>query len=204
MVYSTCTFAPQEDEEQVAWIVENYPQMRLISQEKLYPHKVRGEGHFVALFEKTAGENGYLKEMRPFVTRAAEKAYQEFEKDFFHAPVFTRLHEANGVLYALPQEVFDWKGLHVLRVGVKLGELKNGRFEPAHALVMAAPFEKIKRAVCFAEKDEWLEKYLHGETISCDKPNGWCAVCVDNFPVGLGKIVNGVVKNHLPKGLRRN
>jgi NOL1/NOP2/fmu family ribosome biogenesis protein len=178
--------------------------MRLISQEKLYPHKVRGEGHFVALFEKTSGENGGVKEIKPTLPRASEKAYREFEKEFLNSSPFTRLHEVNGVLYALPQNVFDWKGLHVLRVGVKLGEVKNGRFEPAHALVMAVPFAQIKRTVCLAETDERLEKYLHGDTILCDKPNGWCAVCVGEYPVGLGKIVNGVVKNHLPKGLRKN
>ena len=51
--------------------------------------------------------------------------------------------------------------------------------------------------------DMRLEKFLSGETIEYDVENGWCAVCVSGFPVGLGKAVNGVIKNHIPKALRK-
>ncbi len=206
LVYSTCTFAPQEDEEQASWLTREYPQMRLISEEKLYPHKIKGEGHFVTLFEKCGEEMpARVKEMKPFICRESERAFRTFEKQCLQDLSFYNLHEAGGVLYALPDHVFDFKGLSVLRAGVRLGEVKNGRFEPSHSLALATKKTEWKNAVDLMENDPRLEKYLRGETIEEENlSNGWCVVCVAGFPIGLGKAVGGVVKNHLPKGLRKN
>ena len=208
LVYSTCTFAAEEDEGQVSVLLENHPEMKLLSMEKLYPHKVAGEGHFVALFEKS-GKTGEwdtrLKERKLWCTREAETAYREFEKKFFKGKFATRLYEANGILYDLPEGVFDWKGLNVLRVGIRLGEVKNGRFEPSHSLALCVKAEECKNVLDLEEDDLRLEKYFRGDTVEDGKiGNGWCVVCVHGYPVGLGKAVNGTVKNHYPKGLRRN
>jgi 16S rRNA C967 or C1407 C5-methylase (RsmB/RsmF family) len=206
LVYSTCTFATAEDEGQVCDYLQKHPEMRLVKQEKLYPHKIKGEGHFVALFEKTkkTGEwDSRIKEAKTSVTTSGEKAYREFEKTFFYEKFARRLYENNGVLYELPNGVFDWKGLQVLRVGVRLGEVKNGRFEPCHSLAACVKKEECKNVVDFSETDIRLQKYLHGETFEDESvKNGWCIVCINGLPLGLGKAVNGVVKNHLPKGIR--
>ncbi len=203
LVYSTCTFALQEDEEQAAWLCREYPQMRLVTQEKLYPHKIKGEGHFVALFEKQGEEtNARVKEMKPFISKESERAFRAFEKERLESLSFLNLHEVSGVLYALPDHAFDFKGLFVLRAGLRLGEVKNGRFEPSHSLALATRKEDWKNSVDLSQTDPRLEKYLRGETIETDLKNGWCVVCVAGFPIGLGKVVGGVVKNHIPKGLR--
>ena len=179
----------------------------MIKQEKLYPHKVAGEGHFVALFEKQARVEEWetrLKEMRVSVTQDGQKAFREFEKAFFKEKFAFRLHENNGILYDLPDGVFDWKGLQVLRVGVRLGEVKNGRFEPSHSLAMCVKRDACKNALDLSQMDGRVEKYLRGETVDCDGvANGWCLVCVEGLPIGWGKAVNGTLKNHLPKGLRK-
>lgn len=206
LAYSTCTFSVAEDEGQVCDYLKNHPEMRLIRQEKLYPHKVEGEGHFVALFEKTERVEEWesrVKQARHSVTSSGEKAYRDFEKGFFKEKFAFRLHEVNGVLYELPEGVFDWKGLQVLRVGVRLGEVKNGRFEPAHSLAMATKADECRNVLNLSVNDERTEKYLHGETLDADISNGWCLVCVEGLPLGLGKAVNGAIKNHLPKGLRK-
>jgi NOL1/NOP2/fmu family ribosome biogenesis protein/precorrin-6B methylase 2 len=200
MVYSTCTFAPQEDERQVENFVKTHPNMRLIRQEKLYPHRVKGEGHFVALLEKTDGEDKEQRVYKGKCSLQTEKLYREFEKKVFAYPQAKYLHEINGVLYALPEGVFDWKDLHVLRVGVKLGEVKNGRFEPNHALAMSVKMDELN-AVCNLTDEREIEKYLRGETLEKDG-NGWVVVCVNGYPVGWGKLAGGTLKNHLPKGLR--
>lgn len=203
LVYSTCTFAPQEDEEQVAWLLNEYRQMKLLSQEKLYPHKIKGEGHFVALFERVGEEtDARVKAMKPFISKESERAFRAFERECLKDVAFSNLHEVGGVLYALPDNVFDFKGLYVLRAGLRLGEVKNGRFEPSHSLALATKKENWNNAVDLPETDSRLEKYLRGETLETDLKNGWCAVCVAGFTIGLGKAVNGVVKNHIPKGLR--
>ena len=181
--------------------------MRLLKQEKLYPHKVDGEGHFAALFEKTDRTEEWdtrLKEMKLWCSRDAEKAYRDFEKGFFKGKFVTRLYEANGILYDLPEGVFDFKGLRVLRAGVRLGEVKNGRFEPSHSLALCVKKEECRNLVELTEGEERLEKYLRGEGIEEENlANGWCVVCVHGLPVGLGKAVNATIKNHLPKGLRK-
>ncbi|MBQ9730312.1 MAG: RsmF rRNA methyltransferase first C-terminal domain-containing protein [Clostridia bacterium] len=206
LVYSTCTFSVEEDEGQVQDYLNAHPEMSLLRTEKLYPHKVRGEGHFAALFEKVYGEEEPSKTVLavPKCSPAAEKLFREFEKQTLQGEKVGGLYEKDGVLYSLPSGVFEWKGLNVLRVGLRLGELKNGRFEPDHALALSLKAERAKRAVRFAEKDERLEKFLRGESVEADVENGWCLVCVREYPVGWGKAVNGVVKNHIPKRLRKN
>ncbi len=207
LVYSTCTFAPAEDEGQVCDYLENHPEMELIVQEKLYPHRVDGEGHFAALFEKRAKTGEWdtrLKNAKPWCTRDGERAYREFERAFFFEKFARNLYEVNGILYDLPEGVFDWKGLQVLRVGVRLGEVKNGRFEPSHSLALCVKKEECRNVLDLDESDPRLEKYLRGETVEGEAlANGWCVVCVRGYPLGLGKAVGGTVKNHYPKGLRR-
>jgi len=205
LVYSTCTFSEAEDEGQVRDYLQKHPEMRLIKQEKLYPHKVKGEGHFAALFEKTektAEWDSRIKTAKNSVTQKSERVYRDFEKTFFKEKFACRLYENNGVLYELPEEVFDWKGLNILRVGIRLGEVKNDRFEPAHSLAVCVRAEECKNAVSFSVEDPRVEKYLRGEVIEGEAKNGWCLVCVDGYPLGFGKAVNGVIKNHFPKGLR--
>ncbi len=206
LVYSTCTFATAEDEGQVRDYLKKHPEMRLLKEEKLYPHKVKGEGHFVALFEKTERGEEFdcrFKEAKRSVTVGGEKAYREFERSFFKEKFARRLYETNGTLYELPDGVFDWKGLSVLRVGIRLGEVKNGRFEPSHSLVTCVKSDECQRVLNLSVEDSRVEKYLRGETVEGDLENGWCAVAVEGYPLGLGKVVNGTVKNHLPKGLRK-
>ncbi len=204
MAYSTCTFAPQEDEEQVEDFLKTYPYMKLIKTEKLYPHKIKGEGHFVALFERVdEGHTSALKGLAYSIKKETEKAYRDFEKKFFVKPFAERLYEVGGIVYELPKGTFDWKGLQVLRAGVRLGEMINGRFEPSHSLAMCAKKEECRLSLDLEQTDERLKRYFRGETVEGDIENGWCLVCVEGYPVGLGKSVNGIIKNHLPKGLRK-
>ncbi len=205
LVYSTCTFSYAEDEGQVLNYLAEHKNMRLIKQEKLYPHKVKGEGHFVALFEKISGEEREtIKPLKRNVSRETLKQYKDFESKFLSVEM-ENLHEVGGDLYSLPSGVFDFGKLQILRAGIKLGEMKNGRFEPEHALAMSLPVSAWKNTINLQETDKRVEAYLRGETFENPQENaqnGWCVVCVEGFALGLGKLVNGTVKNHLPKGLR--
>ena len=205
LVYSTCTFAESEDEGQVRDYLLHHPQMRLIKQEKLYPHKIKGEGHFVALFEKVEADEtpAFVPLAKAQISKSSEQIYRDFEKQCFTAPQYSILHEANGNAYGIPESAFDWKGLQMLRVGVHLGEIKNGRFEPSQALALAVKTEESKNTVRLTVQDSRTNAYLRGETIQDEGENGWCIVCVDNCTLGFGKRVQGTVKNHLPKNARK-
>lgn len=140
----------------------------------------------------------------PRVSKALEKVYREFERDFFFRPFAETLHEAGNFLYSLPKECFDFGKLNVLRAGVRLGEMKNGRFEPSHSLAMCASRKECRNVVSIPSDDPRTDKFLRGETVGAEEcKNGWCIVCIDGYPVGLGKAVNGTIKNHIPKGLRK-
>lgn len=200
MVYSTCTFSEQEDEAQIKEFLSCHPEFVFKTQEKLYPHKVRGEGHFCARLLKTEGENNSAKPYPVRRNTAANAAFRAFCEDFFETPPQGEITTLpDGRMYLLPAGMPNLGNLRLLRLGVELGEWDGKLFKPAHALAMALG-ESANRKVCLTR--EKAMKYLHGETSETEISNGWCVVCADGYPLGLGKIVNGVVKNHLPKALR--
>lgn len=200
LVYSTCTFAPEEDEENAAWLARTYPDLICTAQKKIYPHRERGEGHFAARFERQAGERPARRRMRFTADRSAVAAYRAFEADFLRAPLEGELISFGNSLCLAPAELFPLEGLRVLRCGLQLGELAGRRFEPAHALAMGVPRENIAAVCSYSAED--IARYLHGEELAAEGGKGWCAVAYEGYPVGLGKIA-GRLKNHYPKGLRR-
>ena len=94
-------------------------------------------------------------------------------------------------------------GLHILRGGVLLGEIKKNRIEPEHHLFMALNKDDFKQAVDFDVNSQEITKFLHGEEIDVDdKLKGYTVVCVNGITCGFGKASNGRLKNKYPKGLR--
>ncbi|MGN1235095.1 MAG: RsmF rRNA methyltransferase first C-terminal domain-containing protein [Christensenellaceae bacterium] len=199
LVYSTCTFAEAEDELQIADFFSRHPEFELVEEEKLYPHRVRGEGHFAAKLVKRSGEKGSVPTERRFLAKREEAVWRKFEKTFLRRPM-QRLYAFGSSVSALPEGCFALDGLKVLRAGIPLGEIVGERFEPSHALAMALSAEEFCNLAPIDE--EQAKKYLHGETVTSEGENGWCVVTCGGFAIGIGKRVNGIVKNHLPKGLR--
>lgn len=203
IVYSTCTFSKEENEEQIAGFLARHPEFTLLEQKLLLPHEIRGEGHFAALLEKREGER---KEVKPFPVRhdkRAEAAYAEFAKSCFtngigFAGDITTL--SSGKLLMLPGG-FPSLNVFTLRAGVELGEWDGKNFKPSHALAMALKSKETARYVALNREE--AERYLKGETLSVAEENGWCVVGIGEYPLGWGKAVNGTLKNHYPKGLRK-
>lgn len=203
LVYSTCTFSDEENEGQIADFLRRHGEFALIEQKTLFPHEIKGEGHFAALLEKRGGGRCGAKPFPVRRDRAAENAYRAFAKDFFadgsgFSGEITTLPDGRMLLLppglpALP--------VRVLRAGIELGEWDGKNFKPAHALAVCLKREQAARFVSLTR--EQSERYLRGETLSVSADNGWCAVGVERYPLGLGKAVNGTLKNHYPKGLRK-
>lgn len=192
LVYSTCTFAPEEDERQIENFLKLHSEYTLIKMKKLLPHRVKGEGHFFAALEKAAGERAAdfsLKDIKP----NDKKEFEEFKQGVINAE-FKNIVKLGESVYSLvdnfPAE---------LKAGVKLGEIKNGRFEPAHSLAACL---NPNEANGLEVNEETALKYLRGLTFDCADANGWRVVTYKGYPLGWCKIVNGVAKNHFPKGLR--
>ena len=209
LVYSTCTFAPEENEQTVARFLAENPQFRPESVEvpwftpagtgafRLWPHKLRGEGHFVAVLRRTGNceeTEGKGKEEK------LPKEWVAFAKD-----LGIRLPEGKPVmfgqsLYWAAPAMPDIRGVRALRPGLELGEVKKDRFEPAHALALW--LRTAANVQDYAADSAQMQDYLHGQVVPSDR-KGWCLVTVDGYTIGWGKGDGKVLKNHYPKGLRR-
>ena len=246
LVYSTCTFAPEEDEGTVCRFLERHPDFSVIalpaehgfehgrpewaavsgmgedssgrkensgrSEEtagavRLWPHRVRGEGHFIAMLRKD-GENA-VKTCTDRV-RAADRSSLACWKEFaqeeitgFDAPE-ERIVKFGDELYLLPAMI-DLTGLKVMRAGIDLGSIRKGRFEPAHALAFALKKENFRQSINLSLPSDLQDalNYLKGMTLPADPGvKGWTVLMTDGFPIGWTKAAGGVLKNHYPKGLR--
>lgn len=221
LIYSTCTFAPEENEEIISWLVENYPLTiqpihqlgvshgrpewgsvaGLENTVRLWPHKNQGEGHFVAklVFH---GKNEAPKKRNKRQTSLDRPAQQLWEKVSHQlpAPVQGKLTVLGDQLWLLPEMAPDLNGVRFLRAGVHLGTLKKNRIEPSYSFAMAIQ-EPTNYPHLSLTKKEW-EHYVAGETIPKAGNGGWVLLCVEKIPVGFGKQVQGVIKNFFPKGLR--
>lgn len=209
LVYSTCTFAPAENEETVAAFLQRNPDFELEPVEapwftpagegqfRMWPHKLLGEGHFGAVLRRKGGEEpageGCPGEKLP-------KLWTEFASQ-----LEIRLPEGKALtfgpsLYWAPLDLPDLRGLKVLRPGLELGKLKKDRFEPAHALALW--LRGCKNTLDLPGDSREVREYMAGNVLPCEK-KGWCLVTVDGYSLGWGKGDGRQLKNHYPKGLRR-
>ena len=209
LVYSTCTFAPEEDEWAVNAFLESHPDFSLEAVEnpwfdspmpgmyRMWPHKLLGEGHFAAVLRKADAT------VDDFDTPKGEKLpkeWQDFAKDLeIRLPAGKALTFGQS-LYWVPEELPDLHRLKVLRPGLELGIAKKGRFEPAHALALW--LQRCARIRDLSPDSKEATDYLHGDVIPAPT-KGWCLVTVGDYSIGWAKGDGNVLKNHYPKGLRR-
>lgn len=223
MVYSTCTFAPEEDEEAVERFLAAHEEYSMVEREvpecfmkcripgayRLLPHKLEGEGHFVAVLKKgSEGIGRVLPPVKPLKDKKVLADYEDFKEKLGLSIEGGSYLLFGEQLYLVPPEMTDMKGLKVERPGLQLGSFKKNRFEPSHGLALALQADEVNNAVSFAADSREIRAYLHGESITMGEnqpavSNGWCLVTVDGYSLGWGKANNGVLKNHYPKGLRR-
>ena len=203
LVYSTCTFSTEENEGVVERFLAGHPEFALEQMERLYPHTSPGEGHFVARLRRQ-DETFRPQETLP-LKPCAETAYYDGIAELFLQP-------PQGCAYSLPDgRIMIVRGslprglgkLWVLHVGTFAGEVKKGRFQPAHSLFLAAHGGTYRKKLELPLEDARLSRFLAGEAVACPEDwRGFVPVCAERFPIGFGKAVDGMMKNHLPKGLR--
>ena len=232
MLYSTCTFSVEEDEENVAYVLEEFPQMQLCCLDldkvpgacggfglsgcmRLFPHRLKGEGHFLALMRKKGGDDGGKEILPPMDSGTAGKRVRAVEKEK-ELDAFLRqsgaewdygrivIHQDNA--YYLPEGLAWNLPLRFLRTGLFLGELKKGRFEPSQALAMSMKAGQFPNTVSFPGGDSRVLRYLKGETISLEGDEGpvkgWCLAAMEGFPLGLAKGTGMSLKNKYYPGWR--
>ncbi len=215
MVYSTCTFAREENEEGLENFLKRHPDFSLLESHRLWPHKVKGEGHFAAVLEKRksdadGGEEGFSSNS---VTTSMSAQDLKLIKQYLGDILIPECFEPDGIagsgklttfgeyIYLSPMVMPGLKGLKVLRPGLCLGSLKKDRFEPSHSLALALdPKYAIRKADLGAVE---AADYIKGLTVNTEGEKGWTLVCVDGYSLAWGKQAGGILKNHYPKGLRK-
>ena len=246
MFYSTCTFSPLENEKTITHLLKERPDMEVIPMEdyegfaegltsyrgevfdescklcrRIWPHKMSGEGHFMALLHKKSGTQQQVQQTVSQSSiwwekcKGLNKEQKAAAEDFFsHVNIAydgKRIDVRGDNLYYLPAPKYDGRGLHFLRNGLFMGEFKKKRFEPSQPFALALHAQDFYQVLDFPADDERLSRYLRGETLDVSdliagekKRKGWQLVMVAGHPLGFGKLVNNNLKNKYPAGWRKN
>lgn len=218
LVYSTCTFSPEENEGTIDWFLKEFPQFQMESIKELegldegkpewigasseiskarraWPHKINGEGHFVAMLRKN--NHPIETALQPFKINDKDlDDFYKFADENLKVEFKNRLHRIGNRLYSILDDVPDLTGINVVNLGLYLGELLKNRFEPSQALAMALKKEDVVNYIDISSESIDAIKYLKGETLLLNEEKGWKLVCIDGFPAGWGKQIEGSLKNY--------
>lgn len=242
MIYSTCTFAPEEDEGTVASFLVRHPDFEILPLAsslgdklslwgfergnpafldlirdadpaaykvpgleetlRLWPHRLKGEGHFMAaLVRKGRKFRARLSGKAKPLDQTSRRLFQEFAGEALKTELKGTFLTFGQELYLEP-EPLPLKGLRVLRPGLQLGTFKKNRFEPSHALALFLSPGKAARTLDLSLSSGEALTYMRGESLPCQGQKGWTLVCMEGCSAGWGKAAGGILKNHYPRGLR--
>lgn len=224
IAYSTCTFAPCENEETVEYFLKLHSDMTLEDTKldmlspgrndwasgscdmtrtrRIFPHTQKGEGHFIALL-KREGERtsrAFSKKTTKNHSESGVKLFKTFEKEWLYTDFDGCFKMFGDNLYLVPHGTVT-DGIKLVRGGLHLGVCKKNRFEPSQALLSSLKLSDFKNSVSFPPESDEIKKYLRGETVFSDI-RGYCCVAAGKAPLGWAKGSDGILKNHFPKHLR--
>ncbi len=232
LLYATCTFAPEENEAVVAHFLRTHPDFTLVTPPRLpgldpgrpdwipaplarglplercvriWPHRSPGDGHFFALMQRDGVEPApWLSSPPPSRLKAQTKhLLQTFWEDTLTIPIPPKGWVQYGdFLHYLPWDTDWWQPLRPWRAGWRVGQVRHGRFIPHHALALGLQAPRARRVLVFGAEDPRVLAYLRGETLHAPGNAGWVLIAVEDFPLGWGKRVGDVVKNHYPRSWR--
>jgi NOL1/NOP2/sun family putative RNA methylase len=237
LLYSTCTFAPEENEVVMARFLQEHPDFEVealpqlagfmpgrpewlnltaeIAKQdtavndslrgavRLFPHRLNGEGHFACLLQRKDGPADELTfPWRPARIPMPEwQIWQAFREETLGVDFPSgRLRMQGDRLYFVPEDIPDLKGLRVTIPGIWLGNFKKERFEPAHPLAVFLRPGQAHDVLALSADSREMAAYLRGESLPSEGKPSWTLVTADGWPLGWGKRVQGMVKNHFPRG----
>lgn len=232
MIYSTCTFSKEENEQAMEYLLslddslhlqelplfdgfdKGHPEWGLTGNEeltkcrRLWPHRIEGEGHFVAMVRKD--RDGAALPVTEYIF-SKERLSQE-AVDFIESIQYpfdlSRMDVQKERVFYIPEKMPYVKGLRILRCGLYMGDMKKNRFEPSQSLAMFLKASQFPNSICLPVGDERVIKYLKGETIELKEneiktyKDGICLICVEQYPLGFGKLSKGTIKNKYLPGWR--
>jgi hypothetical protein len=156
------------------------------------------------------------------------RAFAEFCQAHLRLPTQSgyleqRLIQLGNHLYEIPAGAPGLGDLRTIRAGWWLGDVhsrtspggyrlersherddrrREVRFEPSHALALGLKAEDARQTLNLEAASAQVLAYLRGQVLDWMGEDGWVLVCVDGYPLGWGRGVQGKLKNHYPRGLR--
>ena len=234
IIYSTCTFSKEENEQSIEYLLSLDDSLELVELpmfdgfdtghvewgnthnedlkkcRRLWPHRIKGEGHFVALVHKRIPEDQAV--VQPVSEYVFLKDKLSKEAEFIHRLDYpfdmSRIDVQKERVFYIPQKMPYIKGLRILRCGLYMGDMKKNRFEPSQSLAMFLHENEFANTLKLPAEDNRVIRYLKGETIELAAEeeslikDGICLICVDNYPLGFGKNTRGTIKNKYLPGWR--
>jgi 16S rRNA C967 or C1407 C5-methylase (RsmB/RsmF family)/NOL1/NOP2/fmu family ribosome biogenesis protein len=222
LIYSTCTFNPAENERNVAWLVESGlfdflplkidPAWGVVEKDlgyQFFPHKLKGEGFFIACLKKKTGEEFSFRSVKNGLSgwqRLNSKATAGFSNWLAAPDELSFFQKPNGEIIALPQSLeADFAAIgDVLRkraFGTVIGTMKNLDFVPSHALAMSS---LIKNELPSVELDKFQAlHFLKKENLEPGNlPKGWTLARFEGLNLGWMKVLGNRINNYLPNDWR--
>ncbi len=232
LVYSTCTFAPEENECQIACFLRIHPDFELVPLDEAYGQPgfsgasrlaftddatvvewpleytrrifpwQSGEGHFVALLRRK-GEDWRQRPRGEYILpKALKMDFEKLHAQCFTSPLVGIPAQFGDIIRLLPREISDLRGKRVLSAGVAAAVICKNRLEPCHAWFMTKRPSECRSLLSLTRDDVRAAAFLRGEAIPAPEVASWTAVAIDGIVCGFGKASGGILKNHYPKGLR--
>lgn len=232
MIYSTCTFSKEENEQAIEYLLslddslhlqelplfdgfdKGHPEWGLTSNEeltkcrRLWPHRIEGEGHFVAMVRKDRNQAAAPITEYIFSKERLSREAVDFIESIRYPFDLSRMDVQKERVFYIPEKMPYVKGLRILRCGLYMGDMKKNRFEPSQSLAMFLKASQFPNSICLSVADERVIKYLKGETIELEEnernvyKDGICLICVEQYPLGFGKLSKGTIKNKYLPGWR--
>lgn len=231
MLYSTCTFSELENEGSIDYFLKNHTDFHLeeipwyegfvhgkpelagseFELEKcvrLFPHKIDGEGHFLALLKKDGEKTPNAMEAKRKLPKLPAEL-EDFLEDVSMPMDRSLITVKDTKVFLMPEGIGRCPGLRFLRSGLYMGEILKKRFEPSQAFAMVLKKSEFSSTIDLSCQDERVLRYLKGETIEIEdgestRADGWQLVCVDGYPLGWGKLIRGTLRNKYFSGWRMN
>ena len=213
MVYSTCTFEKEENEDVVQYLLDNTNASLINIKDikgairgidmkeviRLYPTYFEGEGQFIALIKCNDDHEIHLPKYQNKNKQIPQ--YLKLVNEFIISNSFNNkiksLYPFNTTINYLEYGDINIDKLRVKRYGLNLGQIINNRFEPSHALMKVLNLKNNYNV----SYEEYL-KFIKGETLENKNYKGYIGIKYNSLTIGFGKASNNQIKNHIPKGLR--
>ena len=219
LIYSTCTYNRQENEEIADFVVNELGAMSIevpvepswnihpaIGSDchcyRFMPHRVNGEGLFMAIFRK----DGDAPRQDIRIKGKTSKKVDETGKKWLDWPDDYAIEQQGGLTIAIPQNICREvtalrESLNVLHAGVELATVIGRKTVPHHALAMSAVRATEAFPVCEVDYPTAL-RYLRGESITVDGPRGYVLIAHQGAVLGFANNLGNRANNLYPKSQR--